>query len=229
MAADFAIPPRCAGCGCVIGNDHQLCAPCWASVEFITGTGCTRCGIPVPPAIEICAPCLATPPEHDGACAAVIYGDVSRQIILRLKHGRRIGLARFIARHMHRILPEGDWLLVPVPLHRWRLWRRGFNQSALVASRLARLGGNQLALDALWRTRSTPMLGGFGATARANLLRGAFAADPDRVRGCRILLIDDVYTSGATANACARALKRAGASEVQVLSWARVVRADSLH
>jgi len=159
--------------------------------------------------------------------AAVSYGDIARSIILRFKHGGRIGLAKFIAEAMLRNVTMPDALIVPVPLHRWRIWTRGFNQSALIASRLAALSGNPLRLDAIYRARNTPLLRGHGAQERAKAVRGVFAIDTAKrgsFAGRSIYLIDDVYTSGATTNACAKVLKKAGATEVIVLCWARVVR-----
>ncbi|MFM9852658.1 MAG: ComF family protein [Sphingomonadaceae bacterium] len=124
-------------------------------------------------------------------------------------------------------MPAESALLVPVPLHRWRLWHRGFNQSALIARHLVDANHRLLMLDVLRRDRATPTLGGLGAKARALAVRGVFSVNPamrERLRGQTVLLIDDVYTSGATANACARILKKAGAARVIVLCWARVIR-----
>jgi ComF family protein len=223
----FSLPPRCAGCGQIVADDDQLCVACWQSLEFLTNTGCERCGYPVTPSELICAPCLLRPPEHDGVLAAVSYGDIARTIILRFKHGGRTGLAKFIAEAMLRNVMVPDALIIPVPLHRWRIWTRGFNQSALMASRLAALSGNPLLLDAIRRERRTPLLRGLGAVERAKAVRGVFAVDTAKrahLLGRSIYLIDDVYTSGATTNACAKLLKKAGATQVIVLCWARVVR-----
>jgi ComF family protein len=223
----FSLPPRCAGCGQIVADDNQLCVACWQSVEFLTNSGCERCGYPVTPSELFCAPCLMRPPEHDGVRAAVSYGDIARTIILRFKHGGRTGLAKFIAEAMLRNVTMPDALIIPVPLHRWRIWTRGFNQSALMASRLALLSGNPLLLDAIRRKRRTPLLRGLGAIERAKAVRGVFAIDPAKrahLLGRSIYLIDDVYTSGATTNACAKLLKKAGATQVIVLCWARVVR-----
>ena len=223
----FSLPPRCAGCGQIVADDDQLCVACWQSLEFLTNTGCERCGCPVTPSELICALCLLRPPEHDGVFAAVSYGDIARIIILRFKHGGRTGLAKFVANAMLRNVTMANALIIPVPLHRWRIWTRGFNQSALIASRIATLSGNPLLLDGITRSRRTPLLRGLGAQERAKAVRGVFALDPAKRSifvGRPIYLVDDVYTSGATTNACAKILKKAGATKVIVLCWARVVR-----
>jgi ComF family protein len=224
---DFALPPRCAGCGIIVREGRTICQDCWGSLTFLTGKGCLRCGVPMEVEGLVCGPCLAAPPHHDGARAAVRYGGVASDIAVRLKHGRRIGLAKLMARAMARHVPQRPVLLVPIPLHRWRLWSRGFNQSLLVARELRHLSGQSLHMDLIKRVKATPMLGGLGAKERAQTMRGVFKVPPSArpiVRDAEILLIDDVYTSGATANAAALALKRAGAARVSILSWARVIK-----
>lgn len=155
------------------------------------------------------------------------YGDIARGLAVRLKHGARTGIAVLIARLMQRHADIADALLVPVPLHRWRIWGRGFNQAALIARQIGDAQRLELAVDALIRAKRTPMLGGLGRIARARALAGAMQVNPAvQVMGRTILLVDDVYTSGATADACTRALKRAGAERVIVLAWARVLHSD---
>lgn len=227
---NFALPPRCAGCGLIVLGDHQLCVDCWQSLVFLISRGCLMCGLPMDMEGQVCAPCLMKSPEHDGVRAAVVYGDVARAIVLKLKHGKRTGLAMLIAHHLVRHLPASPALIIPVPLHRWRLWRRGFNQSALIATELTKRSHHALAIDGLERIKSTPLLGGLGRTARANAVKAAFrvnASSAQQIQGANIVLVDDVYTSGATANACARTLKKAGAARVTILCWARVLQNDA--
>jgi ComF family protein len=228
---DFALPPRCPGCGVVTPEDHRFCLDCWTKLDFLGGPACASCGEPFEydaGADARCGACLYELPAFDGVRAAVAYGEIASKIALRLKYGGRPGLAETAARQMARLVPEeADLLVAPVPLHRWRIWRRGYNQSALIARALCRREGLTLALGLLERKRATPILRGLGPAARAKAVRGAFAVPLSRkaaLKGRNILLIDDIYTTGATANACAKALKRAGAGKVWLLCWARVVR-----
>lgn len=181
----------------------------------------------------MCATCLAHPPQHDGVRAAVAYDEISRTVALRLKYGGKIGLAQVIANQLARHLPEerGDLWVVPVPLHWTRLWRRSFNQSALIARALCDAHGLNYAPDMLVRTRRTPSLKGLSARERQRAVGTVFAMHrnwQDRAKGARILLIDDVLTSGATSNACIRTLKKAGADWVQLFCWARVLPGEAL-
>ena len=223
----LALPPRCPGCGGIVEADHRFCGGCWRSLRFVAPPWCAGCRHPFDhPRGDgaRCASCLATPPRHAGVFAAVVYDDVSRRLALRLKHGRQIALAETAGRLMARHVPADTDLLVPVPLHRGRLWSRGFNQSALLAGTIARCTGVPHRADALVRHRATPLLRGLGARERAAAVRAAFRvrAGP-ALTGRRVVLVDDVYTSGATADACASALLRAGARSVAILVWARVL------
>jgi ComF family protein len=161
--------------------------------------------------------------------AGTLYNEASRKLVLAFKHGRRIAMAPMLARLIAARLPDeigAGWIMVPVPLHRWRLWRRGFNQAALLAGELARLRGADLLVDGLVRRKQTPSLGGLGKAARARALSGAIAVNPRRaegIRGAKLVLVDDVLTSGATSHACVSVLKRAGAKKVVVACFARVL------
>jgi ComF family protein len=229
---DLVYPPRCPACGEGIAAQDGLCAACWGELVIPGEPACASCQRPFgsDAAAEgaICAPCLANPPRHDGIAAGTLYNDASRKLVLAFKHGKRIALAPMLARMAAARLPEleGDWLVVPVPLHRWRLWRRGFNQSALLAREIARLRNQSLLVDGLLRRRATPVLGGLGRSARARALSGAIAVNPRHragIAGAQIVLVDDVMTSGATTDACVGALKRAGANRVVIACFARVL------
>ncbi len=229
---DFVFPPRCPLCGEGLAAQSGLCAACWSELAIPGEPACARCQRPfgggtLQPG-AICAPCLAAPPKHDGIAAGTLYNDASRRLVLAFKHGRRIALAPMLARLIAARLPafEGEWLVVPVPLHRMRLWQRGFNQAALLGRELAKLTGADLLVDGLVRRKATPVLGGLGRKARARALQGAIAVNPTRTaryKGAKVLLVDDVLTSGATSEACVRALKRAGAERVVIGCFARVL------
>ncbi|KQM28371.1 MULTISPECIES: ComF family protein [unclassified Sphingomonas] len=226
----LAIPPRCPGCGVVVEADHRFCAGCWTGLRFLGDPACAGCGAPMAvdqgPGMR-CAPCLHQPPVHDGVRAAVAYGPVARDVALKLKYGGRLALATTMARLMARHLAVDADCLIPVPLHRRRLWSRGYNQSVLIAAALGRMRGLPVLRDSLRRTRPTPPLRGMSGRARAKAVRGAFVVDdPAAVAGRSVVLIDDVHTSGATVDACTNALRRAGARRVTVLCWARVVGTD---
>jgi ComF family protein len=229
----LALPPRCPACGQVTEADHRFCPSCWAGLRFLGPPWCAACALPFDHdrgENACCAACLESPPAHAGARAAVAYAPVARDVALKLKYGGRLAAAETMARLMLRLIPADVELLVPVPLHRRRLWSRGYNQSVLIAGSLSRIGGIPADVDALVRTRATPPLRGLGRPARARTLSGAFAvpapAKP-RLAGKSVVLVDDVYTSGATADACTRRLLAAGASRVTVLCWARVL--DEAH
>jgi len=231
---DYALPPRCPACGIIVADDRQFCLACWQGLEFLDGPACARCSVPLPTALAgddlICGACLVSPPPFDGAPAAVAYGPAARTVALRLKYGRRLGHARLMARLMARPLGqlagEGEALLVPIPLHRWRLWSRGFNQAALVADELTRLTGTPHDHHLLLRAKATASLRGKTRRERERIVAGAFALVDDakaKAAGRHLILIDDVHASGATLRAAARALRRSGAARVSALSWARVV------
>lgn len=236
---DLLFPPRCPLCGAVVHAQNGLCAPCWSGLVLPGDPSCHACQRPLPSEAAshdegrlLCHHCAAETPAHDGVAAATLYNDISRDLVIALKHGRRMGLAPLMGRlmaarlaHLERAGVGPGWLVVPVPLHRWRMWHRGFNQSALLAREVARHIGARPVVDALVRQRRTPMLGGLGAEERAAVLQGAIALHPGRakaLRGARVVLADDVLTSGATTNACIGALRQAGVERVVIACFARV-------
>jgi ComF family protein len=200
---DLALPPRCPACASVTAAAHRFCAPCWRRLDFLP------------------------PPPDDGVRAAVAYGDIARDVVLKLKYARRLGHAEPLAAAMQRLVPDDAQLLAPVPLARGRLWSRGYNQAGLMAAALSRRTGVPLKVDALRRTRATPVLKGLNAQQRRRAVAGAFAVPrPASIAGRHVILVDDVFTTGATAEGCAMALRESGAARVTVLCFARVVPVD---
>lgn len=232
-AFDVLLSPRCPACGDPVTMPDTVCRPCWSRLTFIGAPCCAVCGSPFdsPAAAPVCAGCLADPPVWARARASLRYDDASRPLIVGFKHADRPHLAVLFAAWMSAAggdLLDDAPLLVPVPLHRWRLLARRYNQAAELANALARRAALPVSTDALVRVRRTPSQGRLTASQRSRNVRGAFAV-PQRsapaIRDRRVLLIDDVLTTGATAGACARALMRAGAASVDLLTVARVVRA----
>lgn len=229
----LALPPRCLGCGLVVDQDDSFCPSCWGGLSFIRDPRCAACGVPFELTLgdgALCAPCLAHRPAYAEARAAVIYDHLPRKVLMRFKYGERPHLARVMARHIRLVAPEwlddADSVLVPVPLARWRLWRRGYNQAGLIALALSRNSAATALLGALIRHRATRTSGRLSRNQRFANVRGAFRvtdAGTMAIRGRRIILVDDVMTTGATTEACARELARAGAASVRVLTWARAL------
>lgn len=261
LAIDTILPSRCPSCGEIIkvdpdqsvGGQGGFCPSCWSDLKFITPPWCISCAIPFEFADDIdgpidpqhdhrkCGACLEKPPLHDGIRAALIYDEIPRKVILKLKYGGRIAIANLIAGHMRRFIADDiaamgdDIWITPVPLHWTRLWKRTYNQSALICDGLIEqwaatadpLQRLDHIVDLIKRIKRTPPLKGGNAKQRHKLLKNAFAINrkyKDSIKGRSIILVDDVYTSGATTNACARALKAAGADKVIIYCWTRVIK-----
>jgi ComF family protein len=231
-ALDTALPPLCASCRAPLGDVGGLCPACWSRVTFIAPPYCERLGIPFtydPGPGILSMEAIADPPAYGRARAVVRYEDIARDLVHRLKYGDRLDLAismgRWMARAGRELLEDAD-ALVPVPLHWRRLWGRRFNQAAALAKAVASQNGLPVLTGVLRRVRATPQQVGLSRSARAVNVQGAFAVTQDgktAIHGKRLLLVDDVLTSGATIDACARTLLRAGARSVDVLVFARVV------
>jgi len=232
LALDFALPPLCPSCREPLGDGIGLCASCWSRLSLIEPPYCARLGIPFvfdPGADLLSMEAIANPPAYDRARAAVRYDDVAGSLVHQFKYGDRLDLApmmgRWMARAGRELLVDAH-ALIPVPLHWRRLWARRFNQSATLAGVISDLCGVPVIHGGLNRVRATPQQVGLTKTARADNVQGAFQVPAERkaaITGRRLVLVDDVLTSGATVDACARALLRAGAGHIDVLVFARVV------
>ena len=233
MLADLIWPPRSPLSGRPVSAPGELDAHDWSAVTFLDKPWCARCGTPFDyPAFDDmeCPACIARPPAYSKARAAFVYDASSRALVLTLKHaGRTDALAaygRWMARAGAALLADADGL-IPVPLHAGRLRKRRFNQSLLLATALSKASGVAVRPHALARVRDTTTQGGLSAKGRARNVAGAFKVRSGRageVSGERLIVIDDVHTTGATLSACARALKRAGAADVSAITLARVVK-----
>jgi ComF family protein len=230
-ALDLLLPPVCSACRSPVAEAHALCGACWARLAPIERPYCERLGIPFGYDIgegALSAEAIAFPPPFDRARAAVLFEGPARDLVHALKYRDRTEVARLIGRMTARagreILADAE-VLVPMPLHRRRLWTRKFNQAAAIADEIARHAGVPVEVEALLRIRATRPQVGLGEAERIANVRGAFrvaAARRGAIEGRRVVLVDDVLTTGASAAAATRALRRAGAARVDVLTFARV-------
>jgi ComF family protein len=228
---DVVLPPRCLACGRIVEEPDALCGRCWGGITFFAPPWCAGCGLPFEHPMgedAVCGDCARERRAWDRARAVLRYDKNSRQLILGLKHADNTHVAPAFGGWMRRaggeVLADAEFL-VPVPLHWTRLFRRRYNQAALLANAIHAAGGPPVAADCLARRRRTPSQGHLGPLARERNVRTAFAVRrPAEVVGRRVVLIDDVMTTGATVDECARVLKRAGAASVGVLTLARALR-----
>jgi ComF family protein len=229
-ALDLALPRLCAVCRAPV-DGQGLCPACWSKLSFISRPYCERLGIPFvydPGPGILSMQAIADPPAYHRSRAAVRFDEVSRALVHALKYGDRLDLApmmgRWLAHAGHEILSEAD-ALVPVPLHWRRGWARRFNQSAMLAASISTVSSVPVASTVLRRVKATAQQVGLSRTERAANIQGAFRVPAEQraaVRGRRLVVVDDVLTSGATVEGCAKALLRAGAANVDVLVFARV-------
>lgn len=228
---DILMPPLCLNCHKPLSRHHALCPPCWRQIDFIRPPLCDRLGLPLPfdpgGGAIVSAAALADPPDYDRARAVAVYGGTMRQLIRDLKfhdrHDAKRLFGRWLVESGQSLLSDPEALLVPVPLNPWRLIARRFNQAAVLAQEVSRLTGHRCVTGALSRVRVTESQVGKTRAQRRENVRGAFrvhASCKDGLVGRHVVLVDDVVTTGATAGACARALKRAGAGQVDVLALA---------
>ncbi len=232
-ALDVILPPRCVISGEIVDRQGMIAPDIWSTLDFIADPKCETCGFPFEFDVEegsLCASCLDYPPHFDSARSALKYENASRSIILGFKHADKthaaLAFTPWLKRAGQGVISRAD-VIVPVPLHRRRLIARRYNQAAIMAQYLSRETAVPVCLDALIRTRSTAQQGYLGAKDRFKNVKHAFALNPVHVKAMAdkiVVLLDDVYTTGATVNECTKALKGAGVREVHILTLARVAR-----
>lgn len=232
---DTVLPPRCALSGEVVDAQGMLSPESWAQLEFIGHPICSCCGIPFEYELEqdtLCSACVENRPPYRSARSAMKYNEASRDLILGFKHGDQLHTVRtftpWLMRAGAQLLQEAD-VLIPVPLHRWRLWRRRYNQAALIAQHLSKSSNVPVLVNGLERTRATMTQGHMKAAQRHKNVKHAFALNPQYasdIKGKAVVLVDDVLTTGATVKECTKTLLAGGVKSVDVLTIARSVRPE---
>lgn len=224
------LPPRCTSCHALVEDAGMVCADCWRELEFIASPLCKKCGFPFPYAMEeeaLCGTCASEEPRFTLARAALRYNDKSAALISHFKYADRTYAAPLFAKWMTQAgadcLKDAE-LLVPVPLHPRRLFARRYNQAALLVQQIGKLTGKPIALQALVRRKHNPPQVSLSQIQRRQNVKNIFSAHPNygkHMAGKHVVLIDDVMTTGATIIECTKAISRAGAASVRVLTLAR--------
>lgn len=235
QAVDIVLPPRCVVSGEVVDRQGAVSAKVWRDLHFVAAPYCDCCGYPFNFEVNdktLCATCLSEEQPFDAARAALVYDDISRDMVLKFKHGDKTHAVHafipWLKRAGSSMLSDADFI-VPVPLHRWRLLKRRYNQAALIALYLARETAAEYAPDILLRQKATVTQGHLSVKDRAQNVKNAFVISPKaaaRMKDKNIVLVDDVYTTGATIRECCKVLRKAGAARIDVLTVARVVRPE---
>lgn len=232
---DFILPPLCLQCHTLVLQQGGLCASCWQKISFISKPFCKSCGFPFDLPLElesICGPCAREKPPFTRARAAVYYNEISKPLILRFKHGDALHMTPLFTEWLYQAgqdLFEQAEYIAPIPLHWSRLVYRGYNQAAILSHKLSKKTKITHAPDLLKRKKRTPSQGTLTAKERDKNVSNAFKLNKKYdqfVRDKHILLIDDVLTSGATVQACAKVLKKSGAKQVDILTLARVIKSE---
>ena len=226
---NFLLPPHCPICGKQIWDHHAVCGECFGKLHFISGAICQKCGKPLPyKEAQVCASCLKKPPIYNRAISILKYNETSKALILPFKHADNIELTPLLSQWMSRkgkdLILECD-CIIPVPLHITRLFKRKYNQSALLAKSLSKIYKKEYLPSVLVRSKRTESQGHMSSTQRKQNIKNAFKIqNADRIKGKKVLLIDDVMTTGATINECTKVLLKAGAKSVSILTLARVIK-----
>lgn len=233
-ALHLIYPSQCISCRDLVEGDNALCGKCWRDTPFISGLTCDKCGTPLPGddtgEVILCDDCMTIARPWTKGRAAMLYQGNGRKLVLAFKHGDRLDLSHPAGRWLARVaapLLDHETLVAPVPLHCMRMMKRRYNQSALLASSLAKAGDQAFCLDLLTRTKRTRSLDGLGRDKRFQMMADSIRVNPKRrhrLIGRKILLVDDVMTSGATLAACTEACLAAGAADVNTVTLARVAK-----